>query len=69
MGLKNLYSLDRFILHRHLIDEIVKSDWFHCILYMLNANYIYILITPYIRMLDSDWLIAVIFFTNSGLAL
>ena len=26
-------------------------------------------ITPYIRMLDSDWLIAVIFFTNSGLAL
>jgi hypothetical protein len=31
---------------------------------------IYILITPYIRMLDSDWLIAVIFFfTNSGLAL
>ena len=32
-------------------------------------RYIYILITPYIRMLDSDWLIAVIFFTNSGLAL
>jgi hypothetical protein len=31
---------------------------------------IYILITPYIRMLDSDWLIVVIFFfTNSGLAL
>jgi hypothetical protein len=27
------------------------------------------LITPYIRMLDSDWLIAVIFLTNSGLAL
>ena len=27
------------------------------------------LITTYIRMLDSDWLIAVIFFTNSGLAL
>jgi hypothetical protein len=25
------------------------------------------IITPYIRMLDSDWLIAVIFFTNSGL--
>jgi hypothetical protein len=25
-------------------------------------TYIYILITPYIRMLDSDWLIAVIFF-------
>jgi hypothetical protein len=28
-----------------------------------------IIITPYIRMLDSDWLIAVIFFINSGLAL
>ena len=30
-----------------------------------------VIITPYtcIRMLDSDWLIAVIFFTNSGLAL
>jgi hypothetical protein len=27
------------------------------------------LITPYIRMLDSDWLIAVIFSTNSGVAL
>jgi hypothetical protein len=27
------------------------------------------IITPYIRMLDFDWLIAVIFFTNSGLAL
>jgi hypothetical protein len=26
-------------------------------------------ITPYIRKLDSDWLIAVIFYTNSGLAL
>jgi hypothetical protein len=25
-------------------------------------TYIYISITPYIRMLDSDWLIAVIFF-------
>jgi hypothetical protein len=24
------------------------------------------LITPYIRMLDSDWLIAVIFFTNTN---
>jgi hypothetical protein len=30
---------------------------------------LYLLITPYIRMLESDWLIAVIFFTNSGLAL
>jgi hypothetical protein len=28
-----------------------------------------LIITPYIRMLDSDWLIAVIIFTNSGLAL
>jgi hypothetical protein len=27
------------------------------------------IITPYIRMLDSDWLIAVIFFTNSSLSL
>jgi hypothetical protein len=32
-------------------------------------EWINIIITPYIRMLDSDWLIAVIFFTNSGLAL
>jgi len=32
----------------------------------MNAKNI---ITPYIRMLDSDWLIAVIFFTNSGPAL
>jgi hypothetical protein len=30
---------------------------------------ILVIITPYIRMLDSDWLIAVISFTNSGLAL
>jgi hypothetical protein len=28
-----------------------------------------LIITPYIRMLDSNWLIAVIIFTNSGLAL
>jgi hypothetical protein len=27
------------------------------------------IITPYIRMLDPDWLIAVIFFVNSGLTL
>ena len=31
-------------------------------------RYLYLLITPYIKMLHSDWLIAVIFFfTNSGL--
>jgi hypothetical protein len=29
----------------------------------------YFKITPYVRMLDSDWLIAMIFFTSSGLAL
>ena len=33
-----------------------------------NRIYFY-MITPYIRMLDSDWLIAVILFTNSGLAM
>jgi len=36
---------------------------------MKDKKTLYFLITPYIRMLDSDWLIAVIFFTNSGLAL
>jgi hypothetical protein len=36
----------------------------------LNPNPEFLLIiTTYIRMLDYDWLIAVIFFTNSGLAL
>jgi hypothetical protein len=39
------------------------------ITYKLWLPWIISLITPYIRMLDSDWLIAVIFFTNSGLAL
>jgi hypothetical protein len=34
-----------------------------------NNGRIYYIITPCIRMLDSDWLLAVIFFTNSGLAL
>jgi hypothetical protein len=34
-----------------------------------SINLILYLITPYIRMLDPDWLIAVILFTNSGLAL
>jgi flagellar biosynthesis protein FlhB len=34
-----------------------------------NNGRIYYIITSYIRMLDSDWLLAVIFFTNSGLAL
>jgi hypothetical protein len=33
-----------------------------------NGKYDFANITPYIRMLDSDWLIAVIFFTNSGFA-
>jgi hypothetical protein len=37
-------------------------------IWALTYNIIFTLITPYIRMLDSDWLIAVIFFTNSGLA-
>jgi hypothetical protein len=37
--------------------------------FILVELQLYNVITPYIRMLDSDWLIAVIFFTNSGLAL
>ena len=37
--------------------------------YYMGEQEIIMLITPYIRILDSDWLIAVIFFfTNSGLA-
>ena len=28
LGLKNLFSLDRFKLHRHLVDGTVKCVWF-----------------------------------------
>jgi hypothetical protein len=43
-------------------------DWYFSQIPLPSMIYLYI-VTPYIRMLDSDWLIAVIFFTNSGLAL
>jgi hypothetical protein len=51
------------------VRNISSLDWYFSQIPLTNMIYLYI-ITPYIRMLDSDWLIAVIFFfTNSGLAL
>jgi hypothetical protein len=44
-------------------------DWYFSQIPLPSMIYLYIII-PYIKMPDSDWLIAVIFFfTNSGLAL
>jgi hypothetical protein len=37
--------------------------------FLVESECFFYIITPYIRMMDSDWLIAEIFFTNSGLAL
>ena len=55
----------------NLAKYLVVTTLFHYDLrYWLDFWYeLECIIAPYIRMLDSDWLIAVIFFTNSGLAL
>jgi hypothetical protein len=48
---------------------LVSSNPAHGEVYSIQYYVIKFVIAPYIRMLDSDWLIAVIFFTNSGLTL
>jgi hypothetical protein len=49
-------------------ENFSSLDWYFSQILLPSMIYLYI-ITPYIRMLDSDWLIAVIyFFKNSGLA-
>jgi hypothetical protein len=64
--------------HKHLqqSNNILEEMWNPVLVFCLNIVFlswfihgIIVLITPYIRMLDSDWLIAVICFTNSGLVL
>jgi hypothetical protein len=41
--------------------NFLSFDWYFSQIPLTNMIYLYI-ITPYIRMLDSDWLIAVIIF-------
>ena len=39
LGLKNLFSLDRFKLRRHLVDRTVKSVWFRQVYGLLRVQF------------------------------
>jgi hypothetical protein len=54
LGLNNLFSLDRFKLHRHLVDGTVKCVWFRQVFGLLRVRFRQV--SLYMYLLEQEWM-------------